>query len=102
MLDIDEKYLYNFTNKEKAQFQRQSKSENADLAKWQLKFYELFYSDSPAIFGNYDPRPYSKLDVKYTINRLALNDPNLTHLPFGYGDEVMGNSDAIKIAKATN
>ncbi len=100
MLHFDEKYLYNFTEWEKVLFRRQSHREQVDFEGWEQKFFELLYSDSSAIFGNDDPKPFSKLDVKYTINRLALNDPKLTHLPFGCGDKVAGNSDAIKIAKA--
>ncbi len=100
MKDFEEKYLYNFTEKEKAQFRKQSQREQRDFSEWENKFYTALFSEATYIFGNYDPRPFSKLDVKYTINRLAMNDPTLIHLPFNYGDEVAGNSDAIKIANA--
>lgn len=98
-LDINPDYLFNFTDAEKTAFYRQQHRENVDITGYEEQLYEMIYSDSPGIFANYGARPFSKLDVKYTINRLAKDDPSLVHLPFGHGDPVQGDYDAEKIAK---
>lgn len=99
-LTINPEYLFNFTEKEKDTFYKQQRQECASMAEYEMKLFQLLYSESKAIFANYGARPFSKLDVKYTINRLAKDDPTLTHLPFGYGDPVQGNLDAVRIAHA--
>lgn len=98
---IEEKYLRNFSDKEKAVFYRQHKKWEKDMAKYDSRLHELVFSDSSAIFANYEPKPNTFLEIKYVLNRIKANDPRDTAFELGPMDKVP-NADrlALDIAKA--
>ena len=85
---LEEKYLHNFSTKEKACFYHQHKKRVQSMAEYEGKLHELIFLDSPAIFGNSEPSPTSSLEIKYILNRIAANDPRDTSFELGEMDSV--------------
>ena len=98
---IEEKYLHNFSSEEKKKFYRQHEKWEKDMAKYNAKLYELIFSNSSAIFANYEPEPNTFLEIKYILNRIAANDLRDTAFELGPMDNIP-NADrlALDIAKA--
>lgn len=98
---IEEKYLHNFSSEEKKEFYRQHEKWEKDMAKYKVKLYELMSSDSPAIFGNWEPKSNTSLEIRYVLNRIAANDPRDTSFELSLMDAIP-NADrlALDIAKA--
>ena len=97
---VEEKFLHNFSDKEKAIFYQQHEKWDKRMAEYKGKLYEAIFSDSPAIFANYEPKANTFLEIKYVLNRIAANDPRDTAFELGPMDEVL-NADrlALDIAK---
>ena len=89
---IEEKYLYNFSLKERELFYKEQRAKWDSLARYQGKLNELMFSESEAIFANYEPRPSSTLEILYVLNRIAANDPRDTAFELGKIDYVI-NAD---------
>ena len=98
---IEEKYLHNFSSEEKKEFYRQHQKWEKDRAKYEGKFAELLLANSPALCGNWGPRPNTFLEIKYVLNRIAANDPRDTSLELCSIDHIP-NADrlALDIARA--
>ena len=98
---VEEKYLHNFSDKEKEVFYHQHEKWKKNIAEYEGKLYELIFSDSPAIFENYEPKPNTFLEIRYVLNRIKANDPRDTAFELGPMDNVP-NADrlALDIAKA--
>ena len=99
---VEEKYLYNFSQEEKEFFYRQQKHKIDTIAKYQGKLNELMFSDSNAIFANYEPtEANTPLEIKYILNRIAANDPRDIAFELGKFDGIKnGDAWAPYIAKA--
>ena len=98
---VEEKYLQNFSFEEKRSFYRQHEKWEKDMVKYNAKLHELIFSDSPAIFANYEPKPNTFLEIRYILNRIKANDPRDTAFELGPMDNIP-NADrlALDIAKA--
>ena len=99
---IEEKYLYNFSQKEKELFRKEQDKKWAELAKYQGKLTEMMHSESSAIFANDEPTfASSPLEIKYVLNRIAADDPKDTHFELGAIDCVKNADEwAPHIAQA--
>ena len=97
---VEEKYLHNFSPKEKAKFYQQQKKRTQQMAEYRMKVNEFIFSDSPVIFGTW-PQPNTFLEIKYILNRIAANDPRDTSFELCSMDSVP-NADklALDIARA--
>ena len=98
---MEERYLHNFSDKEKEVFCHQHEKWEKNMAEYKGKLYELIFSDSPAIFANYEPKPNTFLEIKYVLNRIKANDPRDTAFELRPMDKVP-NADrlALDIANA--
>ena len=98
---IEEKYLYNFSFKEKEAFYRQQRSREKQRAKYEKEVKKFFSSDSETIFGDWGPEKSTSLEVKYVLNRISANDPKDTAFELSGTDEV-SNADqlAVQLAKS--
>lgn len=65
-MQIDKKFLFNFTQEEKDQFQKEQ--EYLDFCQTQTRYYAS--------------KKMSDLAIQYQINRILLNDENLTQVDF--------------------
>lgn len=97
--EIEEKYLFNFSEQEKEAFKIEQKGTKQRRELYRQYIHEAIKEHLPTYIAD-TPRPFSALEVKYQINRLALNDPMLTGLSFDNTDGIAGNDDARRIAKA--
>ena len=98
---IEERYLHNFSAKEKKEFYRQHRKWVQHMGKYAGKVMELICLDSPAIFANCEPEPNTFLDIKYILNRIAANDPRDTDFELGAMDPVLdADRLALDIARA--
>ncbi len=97
-ISIDERFLYDFTSAEKRKFYLEVDAINRNQEKYEKTVKEFIKTDSPKIFGNYE-RHFSRLEVRYTLNRLQANDPSLKMICLGDNDWVVSD-DAFRIAKA--
>ena len=99
---IEEKYLYNFSQKEKASFYKEQKKKLIQFSKYVEKLYGIISSESPAIFANYVPSGASSpLEIKYVLNRIAANDPIDIAFELGKIDGItFGDQLAPTIAQA--
>ena len=83
---IEEGYLWNFSLREQKAFLREHRNRQNDIRHFSGKLFELMAADSPAIFANYDPYPSSPLEIKYTFNRIYMNDPREKELTLNRDD----------------
>ena len=101
---VEDKYLHNFSEEEKAAFRLhiQKEQEFAKRAKTQLE-HIMAGRGSMEFYEYNDPRPSTALDIKYALNRIEANDPNALDFSLSKVDaNVIGNPDrlALDIAKA--
>ena len=89
---IDERYLVNFTEKEKKKFHQEQAQKDNDLAAYEGKLCHMVYSDSPDIFANHLIEYNSPLEVKYMLNRVLMDDPKCHSFQLTRGDGVKGMS----------
>ena len=85
---IEEKYLWNFSPLERALFHWQHRARQEKFGRYEQKVFELIATDSPAIFANYEPKPSTSFEIKYTLNRIRLNDPRETELTLSHIDPI--------------
>ena len=85
---IEEGYLWNFSSAEKSRFIRQHQSRQSSYYKYNAKLAAMVATDEPAIFENDEPRPSTPLEIKYTLNRIHMNDPRETELLLNQNDPV--------------
>ena len=101
---IEDRYLKNFSQKEKEIFYHQQTAKQKALNRYKEQLLNLVYSDSNAIFSNDEPKPNTALEIKYILNRIAANDPRDKSFTLGAVDSVYSvwNSDrlALDIARA--
>ena len=76
---IEEGYLWNFSPAERRRFYSQHQEKQASMQQYNAKLFAMVATDEPAIFGN-DDHPSSPLEIKYTLNRIHMNDPRETEL----------------------
>ena len=85
---VEEKYLDHFSEKEKKVFYRQQSRKVQTLLEYEAQLKTLVNSESPAIFGNWEPRPNTALEIKYILNRIAASDPRDISFELGRMDDV--------------
>ncbi len=91
---IEEKYLYNFSPKERELFYQEQRKKVDSFARYQGKLNELMFSESEAIFANDEPTfASSPLEIKYVLNRIAANDPRDTAFELGKMDCVVNGDE---------
>lgn len=80
-MQIDKKFLFNFTQEEKNNFQKEQEMFNEQLEDYRYCVEQLFrLKSTDAIYEK--ARALTPLEIKYNINRIALNDPQMTQLNF--------------------
>ena len=77
---IENAYLWNFSRTERRQFYCQQRARQAQMRHYNAKLHAMVTSDEPAIFSNDEPHPSTPLEIKYTLNRIHMNDPRETEL----------------------
>ena len=85
---IENGYLWNFSPTEQRRFRRQHKRRQAEYYHFQGKLLAMVATDDPAIFANYDPHPSTPFEIKYTLNRIYLNDPRETEFLLNSQDPI--------------
>ena len=91
---IEEKYLHNFSPKERELFYQEQRAKWDALARYQGKLNELMFSESKAIFANDEPTVASSpLEIKYVLNRIAANDPRDRAFELGKMDCVVNGDE---------
>ena len=92
---IEEKYLFNFSDKEKKAFRQEHILNRRLFYKSQARLYELLARESPAIFRNEPSIPSSIYEIRYTFNRLKKNDPRETELLLDMTDPIVRNDFCV-------
>jgi len=95
---IEDKYLWNFSSRDAKCFRYQHLARQRALRDYEAKVHEFVVTDNPAIFANYEPRPSTLFEIKYTLNRISANDPRETELRLSYLDPP--SSQKIPYAKS--
>ena len=72
---IEEGYLWNFSPRDRRKFLRQHKKRQAAYYRYNAKLAAMVATDEQAIFANYDPHSSTPFEIKYTFNRIYMNDP---------------------------
>ena len=85
---IEEAYLWNFTPTERVRFRREHKRKQARFWKYNQKLFESVAIDDKGIFSNDEPDPSTRFEIKYTLNRIHLNDPRETELTLSSLDPI--------------
>lgn len=98
---VEEKYLHNFSPKEKEKFLSQNRARRYAMDQYEAKLLGMIYEDSPAVFENREPKPNTFLEIKYVLNRIAANDARDTVFEVSEIDSVRhADKLAIQIAKS--
>lgn len=98
---VEEKYLHNFSPKEKEKFLIQNRARRYAMDQYEAKLLCMIYEDSPAVFENREPKPNTALEIKYILNRIAANDARDTVFELSEIDSVRhADKLAIQIAKS--
>ena len=100
---VEKKYLHNFSREEKKVFCLHIQKEQEFSKRIKQKLDRLMAEDCSAVFreGEDGPRPSTALDIKYTLNQIAANDPRVSIFGLS-GVDAIDNPDrlALDIAKA--
>lgn len=98
---VEEKYLYNFSDKEKKEFCAQQRSLRKAMNDYEINLRSLVYLNSDSIFGDFGPEGNTSLEIKYVLNRIEANDSRDTVFELCDLDNVR-NADklALRMAKA--
>ena len=98
---VEEKYLYNFSDKEKKVFYQQQNEWHSHMNQYEMNLMSLIYLDSSEIFENWISERNSSLEIKYVLNRIAANDERDTALELNEYDGVLrADKLALHIAKS--
>ena len=98
---VEEKYLYNFSSKEKIEFSCQQRAWRTAMNSYMVSLNTLINLDSNAIFGDFEPEPNTFLEIRYVLNRIAANDIRDTIFEVSDVDNVRkANKLALQVARS--
>lgn len=78
--EIEDRYLSNFSEKEKNRFRRHIEKVRKIVADHQIQWNMMVAIDSPTRCGQRVTLPSHLLELKYILNKIAANDPQNTAL----------------------
>ena len=98
---VEEKYLYNFSPKEKTKFCCQQRAWRTAMNSYTVNLNTLIHLDSNVIFGDFEPEANTSLEIRYILNRIAANDKRDVSFELSDIDDVRKpNKLALHIAKS--
>ncbi|MDY6408049.1 MAG: hypothetical protein SPL08_05065 [Pseudomonadota bacterium] len=83
---IEEGYLWNFSVAERRSFYRQHRSRQDALSNYVGRLTSMVSQEDSAMFANDEPCPSTPLEIKYTFNRIYMNDSREKELTLNRDD----------------
>ena len=92
---IEKGYLWNFSRSERQSFYHEHQQREKQLGYYNAKLHIMVAMNDPAIFSNDEPHPSSPLEIKYTLNRIYMNDPREKELLLNQNDPVSNKDNSF-------